>query len=110
GQRYPDVNLVVNNAGVFTGAGASGDPEKAALEVAVNYVAPLRIVQSFSASLRRHERSAIVNINSIASLVNFPLGGTYSASKAASHSLTQAQRREFSGTLVVGVYPGPIDT
>ncbi len=110
GERYPDVNLLVNNAGVFTGAGAIGDPEKAGLELAVNYIAPLRIVQSFASSLRRKKSSAIVNINSIASLVNFPLGGTYSASKAATHSLTQAQRREFPQSLVVGVCPGPIDT
>jgi NAD(P)-dependent dehydrogenase (short-subunit alcohol dehydrogenase family) len=55
--------------------------------------------------------SAIVNINSIVSFVNFPsAAGTYSASKEASHSLIQAQRREFAPfkTLVIGVYPGPI--
>jgi short-subunit dehydrogenase len=46
----------------------------------------------------------------IASFVNFPLGATYSASKAAAHSLTQAQRRDLSNSLVIGVYPGPIDT
>jgi NAD(P)-dependent dehydrogenase (short-subunit alcohol dehydrogenase family) len=43
-------------------------------------------------------------------LINFPGAGTYSASKAAAHSLTQAQRRDLPGSLVVGVYPGPIDT
>jgi NAD(P)-dependent dehydrogenase (short-subunit alcohol dehydrogenase family) len=51
-----------------------------------------------------------VNINSIASFVNFPVLGTYSASKAAVHSLTQAQRRDLSNSLVIGVSPGPIET
>merc|ERR1712137_669130 len=54
---------------------------------------------------------AVVNIASIASFVSFPIAATYSASKAATHSLTQAQRRELGNeALVVGVYPGPIDT
>jgi NAD(P)-dependent dehydrogenase (short-subunit alcohol dehydrogenase family) len=110
GERYPDVQLLVNNAGLFTASPALGSAEDAINEIAVNYTAPLLITQSFSKGLQGQSQSAVVNINSIASLVNFPLGGTYSASKAASHSLTQAQRRELSGSLVVGVYPGPIDT
>ncbi len=37
---------------------------------------------------------------------------TYSASKAAMHSLTQASRAVLAaqGTSVLGVYPGPVDT
>lgn len=108
--RFPDVDLLVNNAGIFTEAGALGDPRAALQEVEVNYVAPLLISQAFGPRLRA-AKGALVNLNSIASLVNFPLGATYSASKAASHSLTQAQRRELApDVLVVGVYPGPIDT
>ena len=55
---------------------------------------------------------AIANILSVASLANFPMLGSYSASKAALYSLTQGVRAELTeqGTLVVGVYPGPIDT
>ena len=113
GALYPDVNLVINNAGYF-GMVSSLDSEAAEIavkEVEVNYIAPLRIVQSFSKNLKGKTNTAIVNIASIASFVNFPVGGTYSASKAAAHSLTQAQRRDFGeATLVVGVYPGPIDT
>lgn len=56
--------------------------------------------------------SAFVNINSASGLINTPpMLATYAASKAALHSLTQAQRRDMSKTtLVIGVYPGPIDT
>ncbi len=51
-------------------------------------------------------------LNSVASHFSFPLGASYSASKAALHSFTQALRRELAGqkTHVLGVYPGPIDT
>jgi NAD(P)-dependent dehydrogenase (short-subunit alcohol dehydrogenase family) len=76
----------------------------------------LAIVQSFAPSLNKIESttsskaSAIVNLNSIGSLVNFHQCGTNSAAKAASHSLTQAQRRDLPNSLAIGVDPGPIDT
>ena len=41
-----------------------------------------------------------------------PMCATYSVSKSAVHSITQGMRGELAGTntLVMGVYPGPIDT
>jgi NAD(P)-dependent dehydrogenase (short-subunit alcohol dehydrogenase family) len=116
GAKYPDVTLVVNNAGFNAETSSLGDIAMVQKEIAINYIAPLSIVQSFAPFLNKTEStesskgSAIVNINSIASLVNFPGFGTYSASKAASHSLTQAQRREMPYCLVIGILPGPIDT
>jgi NAD(P)-dependent dehydrogenase (short-subunit alcohol dehydrogenase family) len=116
GAKYPDVTLVVNNAGLLAATSSLGDIGMVQKEIAINYIAPLSIVQSFAPSLDKTESttsskaSAIVNLNSIASLVNFPAAATYSASKAASHSLTQAQRRDLPNSLVIGVYPGPIDT
>ena len=113
GHRFTDVNLLVNNAGVFSPTSAlSGDLAAVENELAVNYFAPLRLVRAFASSLKAQRGGAVVNINSITSLFNFPGGATYSASKAAVHSLTIAQRRELrsQGTLVVGIYPGPIDT
>jgi NAD(P)-dependent dehydrogenase (short-subunit alcohol dehydrogenase family) len=115
GELYPDVNLVINNAGYFVGTSTLEGAEKALMEMEVNYAAPLRIVQTFAKSLKENQTetnpSAVVNVASIASLVNFPPAPTYSASKAAAHSLTQAQRRDLGNTtLVVGVYPGPIET
>ena len=54
----------------------------------------------------------IINIASIAGLVNFPTFLAYSASKAAVHSITQGTRLMLAaqGTTVIGVYPGPVDT
>jgi len=53
-----------------------------------------------------------VNIISIAGLTMFPSFLSHSLSKAALHSLTQATRVFLGGqgTLVIGVYPGPVDT
>jgi NAD(P)-dependent dehydrogenase (short-subunit alcohol dehydrogenase family) len=116
--KYSDVTLLVNNAGYMSGKTSIDDIDAARKEIEINYVAPMALVKSFSVNFNKLEAaadhsdkpSAVVNIASIASLVNFPAAGTYSASKAATHSLTQAQRRDLSKSLVVGVYPGPIDT
>jgi NAD(P)-dependent dehydrogenase (short-subunit alcohol dehydrogenase family) len=53
-----------------------------------------------------------VNISSVAGLAAFPAFVSYSASKAALHSLTQSTRALLAphGVHVAGVYPGPIDT
>jgi len=111
--RYPDVTIVVNNAGYFS---PNRTAEEVTTELQVNYLSPFLLVKAFTPIFQiaasKGKSTAVVNVNSIASYVNFPAGPTYSASKAAAHSLTQAQRRELAqhGTLVVGVYPGPIDT
>ena len=89
-QQARDVRILVNNAGLFDGATALSGGDGAAM-FTVNYTAPLLLTRAFAAQLAG---GALVNINSIASLVNFPLAPLYSDSKAAAHSLTIAQRRE----------------
>jgi NAD(P)-dependent dehydrogenase (short-subunit alcohol dehydrogenase family) len=107
-ELYPDVTLVVNNAGYLSGSSTIGEIDKIKTEMLVNFFAPLAIGKAFStvfASFSKAESDI-----QPASFVNFPAAGTYVASKAAAHSLTQAQRRDFSNSLVIGVYPGPVDT
>lgn len=109
-----DVQLVINNAGV---AGQSGiaqqyKEESARQEIDVNYFGPLHVTLAFLNVLSKKKNTAVVNIVSVAGLSSFPSFGTYSASKAAAHSLTQTLRAELKpqGISVFGVYPGPIDT
>ena len=54
---------------------------------------------------------AWVDVLSIYALANYPPHGTFSASKAAAHSLAQCLRAEMraAGVRVVNVFPGPID-
>ena len=77
----------------------------------VNYFAPLTLLQGFAEGLAARG-GAVVNVSSIAGLTNFPPYPTYSASKAAVHSLTQGSRILLAsqGVAVFGVYPGPVDT
>ncbi|GJL79180.1 MAG: short-chain dehydrogenase [Nitrospinaceae bacterium] len=113
-EKAYDVNLLINNAGIanYSGLIAADDLSSARQEMEVNYFATLSMIRGFAPVLKKNGGGAIVNILSVASLVNFPLLGSYSASKAALYSLTQGVRAELAaqGTAVTGVYPGPIDT
>lgn len=112
----PDVQLLVNNAG-FAGhaGGAFTDPKwitAGRQEMDINFFGTFAVSQAFAPVLAKNGGGVITNIASMASLVNFALLASYSASKAAVHSLTQATRMMLKGqgTQVFGVYPGPIDT
>lgn len=109
-----DVSILINNAGVaaFEGLISAESTDAARNEMDINYFGLLDVTRAFAPILKKNGGGAIVNMSSIAAHVNFPLLGSYSASKAAVHSLTQGVRAELGaqGTLVVGVYPGPVDT
>jgi len=109
-----DVELVFSNAGVVLATGIA-DPavlDQARREMEVNYFGPLRLLHGLAPTLATNGGGAVVTIGSAAGLSNLPISPTYSASKAALHSLTQAARVLLGaqGTSVFGVYPGPVDT
>jgi len=81
-------------------------------EMEVNVYGLIRMAQAFSPMLKINGGGALVQLNSVASMKNFVDFATYSASKAASYSITQALRDSLQaqGTLVVSVHPGPIAT
>ncbi|MEQ9490741.1 MAG: SDR family oxidoreductase [Alphaproteobacteria bacterium] len=109
-----DVSLLINNAGVAAYESILQAPsaDSARDEMETNYFGPFNTIRAFAPVLKSNGGGVIVNVSSIAAHVTFPVLGTYSASKAAVHSLTQSVRAELAaqGTLVVGVYPGPVDT
>jgi short-subunit dehydrogenase len=114
GDAASDVELVFNNAGVVLGKGIAEVAvlEQARREMEVNYFGPLQLLHRLAPTLARNGGGAVVNIGSLAGLTNLPVAPTYSASKAALHSLTQAARLLLGpqGTSVFGVYAGPVDT
>jgi NAD(P)-dependent dehydrogenase (short-subunit alcohol dehydrogenase family) len=109
-----DVEIVFNNAGVALAAGIADSTTlgHARQEMEVNYFGPLQLLQRLAPALATNGGGAVVNIGSAAGLTNVPFLPTYSASKAALHSLTQAARMLLAaqGTSVFGVYAGPVDT
>lgn len=113
-QKCQDVNLLINNAGANGGVGAlsAKDMSAARNEMEVNYFGVQSMCRAFAPILKKNGGGAIINILSLVSRVNIPMLGSYCASKAAAWSLTQAVRAELAaqGTLVVGVFPGAVDT
>jgi NAD(P)-dependent dehydrogenase (short-subunit alcohol dehydrogenase family) len=109
-----DINLLINNAGVAS-VGGLFDADAwgvAQAQMDTNYFGTLRMVYAFTPILQRNGGGTIVNLLSIVSVVNIPNVASYSASKAALYSATQAMRAKLAGQniQVIGVYPGPIDT
>lgn len=111
-----DVDLLVNNAAVVGHAFSAFENKvwlgAARQEYETNVLGSLRVSQAFAPVLGRNGGGAIVNVSSVAGLVGLPPMFTYSATKAALHSLTQSTRQMLrgQGTFVAGVYPGPVDT
>jgi NAD(P)-dependent dehydrogenase (short-subunit alcohol dehydrogenase family) len=112
-----DVDIVVNNAGIISHTGPlDGDTTVQRLqeEMAVNVHGLVYMAQAFAPVLeQRNGCGILVQINSVASLrCAVPSVATYSASKAASFSMTQAIREALhpQGVHVVSVHPGPIAT
>jgi NAD(P)-dependent dehydrogenase (short-subunit alcohol dehydrogenase family) len=113
------VDILINAADLhrtFSIAGRRGI-DAAQSEMDVNYFGLLRLAQEFAPALKARAADgpanaiAWVNVLSIFALSNYPPHGTYSASKAAAHSLTQALRAELrpAGVRMINVFPGPID-
>jgi len=108
-----DVTLVVNNAGISTGAGLlTGDMTEIRREMDTHYFGTLGVIRAFAPVLAANGGGGIVNILSALSWFAAPGSGGYAAAKAAEWNMTNALRLELAGqgTLVQGVHLGAADT
>jgi len=108
------VDILVNNAGFNgnSGALAAAEDHNARREMDVNYFGLLNMIRAFSPAMRQRQQGVIANMLSVLAYVNLPMLGSYSASKAAALSLTEAARAELApyGVRVCGIFPGAVDT
>lgn len=109
-----DVNVVVNNAGVFTDRLLIGadDMSGARQEMEVNYFGTLAMCRAFAPILATNGGGAIVNVLSAAALVNVPNMGGYGPSKTATRFLSAGVRAELAdqGTQVTALIVGSVET
>lgn len=108
-----DVNLLINNAGVGTGADLlDGDLDQIRLEMETNYFGTLAATRAFAPVIEANGGGSILNILSIVSWIASPRLGGYSAAKSAQWSLTNSLRQQLAEhrIRVSGLHVGYIDT
>ena len=115
-KEHPALNIVINNAGKAYAYDLTADQaqgfEKAGAEMLTNYLSIIRLNEKLLPLLRRQPEAAIVNVSSIVAFTPGARLATYSASKAALHSYTQALRHLLkpSNIKVFELMPPLVDT
>ena len=97
---HPDLNVLVNNAGIMRMENLAGDTvelDAAEEQVAVNLLGPIRLGAALLPHMRGRDGATLINVSSGLAFVPFSLVPTYCATKAAIHSYTQSQRRQLAG-------------
>jgi NAD(P)-dependent dehydrogenase (short-subunit alcohol dehydrogenase family) len=106
----PDVNLLINNAGISLHTDlVGGDLEVIRRELDTHFWGTLSVIRAFAPQLGG---GAILNVLSALSWFAYPGQGAYAAGKAAGWSLTNSVRLELAAqqTLVTGLHMGSVDT
>jgi uncharacterized oxidoreductase len=102
-QEHPDLNVLVNNAGISRPSKLIDLPaglDDAEATITTNLLGPIRMIAAFLPHLLKKERAAIINVGSGLAFVPLPAGATYSATKAALHSYTLSLRAQLAETSV----------
>jgi NAD(P)-dependent dehydrogenase (short-subunit alcohol dehydrogenase family) len=108
-----DVEVLVNNAGVFPGGPTDQTTEEAFdLTFDVNVKAPFFLTAAIAPCMAKKGGGSIINISTMAATIGMNGLATYGASKAAVESLTKAWTAEYAaqGVRVNTVAPGPTRT
>jgi uncharacterized oxidoreductase len=102
GTRFPDLDVLVNNAGIMRYEDLHTPAHLADAEATIvtNLLGPIRLTAALLPHLQSRPAAAVINVTS--GLAFVPLTGTptYSATKAGLHSYTQALRRQLAGSSV----------
>lgn len=115
--NHPGTNIIINNAGAAFVNDLSDNQnnasDKAAKEMNTNYISVIHFTSLLLPQLLQQHDAAIVNVSSIVVYRGNKYLPTYSASKAALHSYTQALRDTFTDNehlQVYEVYPPLVNT
>lgn len=110
-EQAQDVTILINNAGVSVQGDYFGETLDAVRqEFEVNFYGPLYVTRAFVPIIERNGGGHILNAHSVLSW--FTTGSSYSATKAALWSATNALRLELRprGIAVTGLHMGYVDT
>ncbi len=113
-ENYPDINVLINNAGIQRWKKLSTDEEwsETQKEIAINFEAPIHLANLFIPHLLKVKNPYIINVTSGLSFSPLVIVPIYCATKAALHSYTLSLRENLSKTpiKVVEIIPPAVDT
>ncbi|MBU7584105.1 MAG: SDR family oxidoreductase [Nostoc sp. TH1S01] len=101
--RYPNVNILINNAGIqynYEFMNQEITPELIDAELRTNLIAPLQLIKLMLPNLQRKPKAAIVNVSSGLALVPKQSAPVYCGSKAGIHIATKALRWQLETTSI----------
>lgn len=113
---FPSLNVLMNNAGLVFLHNVSESSNATALardEMETNYFAAVNLTTRLLPLLKKQPEAAVINVSSIVAFAPGLSLPTYSASKAALHSYTQALRLSLAAGTSVKVFelmPPLVDT
>lgn len=112
--RFPSLDVLVNNAGGAYGAEpvASGDPADWRAMYEVNVLGVLHMTQALLPALTASGDGTVVVLSSTAGLGTYEGGGGYVAAKHGAHVIAETLRLELCGepVRVIEVAPGMVRT
>lgn len=115
--NYPEVNVLVNNAGIqqrfnVLKADAKDNWSFFNQEILTNIEAPFHLSMLFAPFFAAKESAAILNVTSGLAFTPLAIAPIYSATKAALHSFTMSLRHQMSETSVevIEVAPPAVNT
>jgi len=116
--EFPQLNVLVNNAGIqrrgvrLADTVSDAEWERTRQEIAINFEAPVHLSRLFVPHLLKQKRAAIVNVTSALGFAPMAIAPIYSATKAALHSFTLSLRHQLAETpiQVVEIIPPAVNT
>lgn len=98
--EFPDLNILINNAGLANRIDLQKETsyEKLTEEMNINFNGSVYMTSQFLPLLKKQKIASIINVTSALAYVPFANSPIYSASKAALHSFTQSLRIQLKDT------------
>jgi len=100
--EHPELNVLVNNAGISKLDGVQGVVDDAVVTsiVTTNLLGPILMTSALIEHFKKQSASYVINVTSGLAFIPLAIAATYSATKAAMHSFSLSQRYLLAGTSV----------